>query len=143
MKRFVLILIFLVGCAGTAVAQDGVRQLSLKEAIRLAVENNLDIRAELYNSAAAEADIHRSLGIYNPLLNLLVNYQYSNAPFANSVTTTQVVSRDMTANFNAGVNQIVPTGGTIGLGFNNNWNHDKLDLPEFRTISLSPLQSSA
>ncbi len=59
MKRYVVTLGFVAVLAGMASAEESARQLTMKEAIKLAVETNLDVRAELYNPASAEADIHK------------------------------------------------------------------------------------
>jgi outer membrane protein TolC len=108
---------------GRALAQDTTRQLTMKEAIKLAVEKNLDVQAELYNPASAEADIHKFQGIYDPLLSLLSNYQYENIKTANAFTTGgQPVNRQETVNFNAGVSQLIASGGTLGATFNNTRN---------------------
>ena len=68
MNRFLIVAILAALFATHAAAQEEGRRLSLKEAIKLAVENNLDVRAELYNPASAQADLSGSMGIYNPLL---------------------------------------------------------------------------
>ena len=123
MKRYILALLFVTVCAGGASAQDVVRQLTLKEAIKLAVERNLDVQAELYNPASAEADIHKYQGIYDPLLNLLANYQYMNTQAASAFTTGfQTLQRQEIENFNAGVSQLIASGATLGAAFNNNRN---------------------
>jgi outer membrane protein TolC len=116
---------FVTVLAGVASAEESARQLTMKEAIKLAVENNLDVRAELYNPASAEADIHKYQGIYNPLLTLLTNYQESDTQTANSITTGgEATVRQRTETYNAGVSQLIPTGGTVGAAFNNSWNHN-------------------
>ena len=61
------------------------RSLTLNEAIRMAVEKNLDVRAELYNPAQFEADINRYRSIYDPVLSLQTSYTDS--------TTATVSSR--------------------------------------------------
>ncbi len=124
MKRYIIALLFVILLAGQASAQ-GERQLTLKEAIKLAVENNLDVRAELYNPASAEADIRKNRGIYNPLLSLLANYEDSSTQTVNSVTTGGVsVSRTRSTEYDAGLSQLIPSGGTLGASFNNSWNHN-------------------
>ena len=124
MKRYIsgVILVLVLTLSGIANAQEGVRRLSLQEAIRLAVEKNLDVRAELFNPAAAEADLQRYLGIYDPLLSLLLEYQNANTVQANTIFSGVAVSRQRSVVFDAGVNQLLPTGGTVGAGFNNSWN---------------------
>ena len=122
MKRYIATLLFVMAAVGQASAQ-GERQMTLKEAVKLAVEKNLDVQAELYNPASAEADINRFKGIYNPLLNLLANYQYTNIETANKFTTGgQPINREEAVNYNAGVTQLLPSGGTVGAQFNNLWN---------------------
>ena len=128
MNRYVFALALLLSFVDGAAAQEGVRQLTLKEAIKLAVEKNLDVRAELYNPASTEADIHKNMGIYNPLLKFLTNYQDSNTLSANTFTTGGVsVNRQRSTNYNAGISQLIPTGGTVGAAFNNSWNHNNYD----------------
>ena len=58
MKRYILAAFIVTMSAGPATAAGEVR-LSLKEAIKMAVENNLDVKAELYNPASAVADIYK------------------------------------------------------------------------------------
>ena len=130
MKRYVLALLFVTVFAGGASAQDAVRQLTLMEAVKLAAERNLDVQAELYNPASAEADIHKYQGMYDPLLNLLTNYQYLNnqvsSIFITGVTTVgtggPLIQRQQLINANAGVSQLLASGGTVGAAFNNSWN---------------------
>ncbi len=130
MKRSISALVLIMAIASGASAQEGARQLTMKEAIRLAVERNLDVQAELYNPASAEADIHRYQGIYNPLLALLLNYQDSNTLSTNSFATGGAsVSRQQSVTYNAGVSQLIPSGATVGAAFNNNWNHNNFNFP--------------
>jgi outer membrane protein TolC len=113
-------------------AQDGTLNLTLKEAIRLAVEKNLDVQAALYSPASAEADIYKNLGIYNPLLSLQANYQDSTTLSSNSfVTGGASVGKQRSTTYNAGVSQLVPTGGTVGAAFDNSWNHKNFGLSNY------------
>jgi outer membrane protein TolC len=117
---------------GTALAQDGTINLTFKEAIKLAVEKNLDVQAALYTPASAEADIYKNLGIYNPLLSLQANYQDSTTVSANSfVTGGASVGRQRNMAYNAGVSQLAPTGGTLGAAFDNSWNQQNFGLNEY------------
>jgi outer membrane protein len=128
-KRYLLATVMLALFTAPALAQDGTLKLTLKEAIRLAVEKNLDVKAALYTPASAEADIYKNLGIYNPLLSLQANYQDSTTLSANSfVTGGASVGRQRSTTYNAGVSQLVPTGGTVGAAFDNSWNHKNFGL---------------
>lgn len=95
--------------------------LSLPEAIKTAVEKNLDIRVELYTPAVAEADLRGSWGIYDPRLQLLTSYTDSTTLAPG--TSFDVFSRSATAN--VGISRLLPTGGSISAGFDNSWNNDK------------------
>ncbi len=132
MKRYFLIMAILVFFAVRARAQEGEIRLSLKEAIRLAVEKNLDVQAALYAPAMASADIYKYLGIYNPLLSLQAEYQDSSTLSANRIVTGgQSVSRERSTTYNAGLNQLLPTGGTIGAAFDNSWNHQNFGINNY------------
>jgi outer membrane protein len=138
-KKYIVATVLMVMTGGVASAQDGDVKLTLKEAVKMAVEKNLDVRVELYNPATAEADIRKYLGIYNPLLNVNVNYQDSAAQPSNAFTSggAQVV-RLRSTNFDAGVSKYLFTGGTAGIEFNNSWNHDN-----FGGLSHDYFQSNA
>lgn len=106
-------LCFVFGYAASAFAQDPIN-LTLKDAIKLVFERNLDLKIELYNPALAEADIRRSLGIYDPLLSLGAAYTRTSNP--NTITFTQILVDDISANI--GISQFLPTGGTVGATAN-------------------------
>ena len=99
-----------------ATAADAPIPLSLNEAIRMAVEKNLDVRAELYNPAQFEADINRNRAIYDPLLTLQTNYSDSTVPSA----TTLNYGRMFQAN--ASLGQLFWTGATATASFDNPYN---------------------
>jgi outer membrane protein len=124
MKRYIAALLLVMLSAGVVSAESELR-LTLKDAIKMAVEKNLDVQAALYIPAASEADIRKSQGIYNPLLSLLASYQDSAAQSAYPVTSEggPIVRLGSTA-FNAGLSQLIPSGGTVGVAFNNSWNHN-------------------
>jgi outer membrane protein len=91
--------------------------LTLNDAIRLAFQRNLDVKVELYNPAMGEADIRRSQGIYDPLVSAGVSYERTNSP--NTITFTPFVIDQFIAN--AGITQLLPTGGTVGAQTNSSW----------------------
>ena len=120
MKRELFSSMLILSLAGAAQGQT--IPLALKEAIRMGVERNLDVRAELYNPAAAEADLRKNRGIYDTHLTLLTNFQYSTTQSASSVLTGTTLSRQKTFRLNPGVNRLLPSGGTVALVNNNTWN---------------------
>ena len=122
MKKL-LILALLTGIFhGVSWAQEDTAQLSLQQAVKLAVENNLDVKAELYNTAMFEADVRRFRGAYDTILSGLLNYQESTTIPTSTVLSGGTINYEQkTLRYNAGVSQMLPTGGTVGLSFNNNW----------------------
>jgi len=120
-----------VGVSGNLCAQENSVNLTLKQAVRMAVEKNLDLKAELYNPAAAEADIRKSKGIYDPLLNLLLHYQDSKTQPASVYASGTPVNHQRVFDYNAGITQLIPSGGTVGLSFNNTWYRNNSDPSRF------------
>jgi outer membrane protein len=106
----VMALVAVLGSAVPVFAEQPPILLTLKDAIKLAFERNLDLKVELYNPAIAEADIRRSLGIYDPLFSASINYNRNSSP--NTVTFSPLRVDQFTAT--AGVTQLLPTGGTVG-----------------------------
>lgn len=94
-------------------------RLSLGEAIRMAAEKNLDVRAELLNPAQFEAEINRNRSIYDPFLTFQTNYSDTTNPV--SSTTTTFSKRGQSFQVNTSVNQLFWSGATASLGFNNNY----------------------
>jgi outer membrane protein TolC len=94
--------------------------LSMSDAIRMAAEKNLDVRAELYNPAQFEADINRNRAIYDPTLKALASYSDSTTP---PITTTAgATSNGRMYQFNASLEQLFWTGATVTAAFNNPFN---------------------
>ncbi len=101
-------------------AETGVLNLTLKEAVRMAVEKNLDVKTELYNPAQAEADIRKNRAIYETHLTLNTSYQDSTSFPANTISSGGVSSYEQQLfKLSPGVYRLIPTGGTLGLTFNN------------------------
>ena len=132
--RFSLkILLILVAALGTGLtghahAQDGGINLTLKQAIKMAVEKNLDVKAELYNPAAAEADIRKNKGIYDPLVSFNTNYDESTTQPPSIFLAGTTLQRTKILTIDPGISQLIPYGGTLGLFFNNTWNRNNSSL---------------
>lgn len=106
-----LSLCLLFGLSSAAAAQDAI-QLTLRDAIRYSLERNLDLKVELYNPAIAEAEIRRSQGIYDPLLNLEASYD-------RTVTSNTFTFRSLDQYLlTAGISKLLSTGGTVGISAN-------------------------
>ncbi len=127
--RLLFLIIPLVGfcLSGEAHAGDDTMNLTLKQAISMAVEKNLEVRAELYNPAMNEADIRMNRGIYDPFVTLSTSYLHSDTQSASTVVSGASISRQKSLQANAGVNQLLPIGGTLGLSYTNLWNRSNAD----------------
>jgi outer membrane protein len=108
---------FVFGSAVPLWAETPTLNLTLSDAVRLAFERNLDLKVELYNPALAEADIRRSLGIYDPLLSAGASYSRASNPN----TFTFVPQTLDTASVNLVLNQLLPTGATVGVTAESGW----------------------
>jgi outer membrane protein TolC len=93
--------------------------LSLNQAVRIALENNLNLRAEELDTRASQALVRKGYGIYDPRLQLdmtigdrqeLINEQFFGA-----------VIREKYRLFDLSVDQKLPTGGNVALVFDNSW----------------------
>lgn len=117
MKKLLVVTLVLFFGNVHCLQADTVR-LTMADAVRMAVEKNLDLKVELYNPAQQEAEFQKSLGIYNPVLTLQAAYNDTT-----SYSTTMSSNRywNQTTQLNAGVSQLLPTGATAALGFNNSY----------------------
>lgn len=115
MKKYTIPLLLNLLLVSTATAESTGMQLSLKEAVRLALERNLDLRAELYTPAQAEADIRKNRSIYETHLTLDTSYQKSRvySPAAGHGVDQSTFTLD------PGAYQLLPTGGTVTLSYQN------------------------
>lgn len=111
--------------SGTAFAQEPSRNLSLKEAVKLAVERNLEVKAELYNAAQAESDIRKYRAIYEMHLTADASYDQSRtyAPTINGGLNQKAFT------ITPGAYQLLPTGGTLGLSFDNVYRENSVAAP--------------
>jgi outer membrane protein TolC len=100
--------------------------LPLKEAIRMAVEKNLDVRAELYNAAQYEADINRYRSIYDPLLTLQTSYTDSTT---STLSTGGKTVESQALVLNSSLSQLLWTGGTAAISFNNGYANSNVVTP--------------
>lgn len=91
--------------------------LTLNQALRLALENNLDLRAEELDTRASQALVRKGYGIYDPRLQLDLaigdHQERLNEPFFGQEV------RDKYRRFNTSLGQKLPTGADLTLSFEN------------------------
>jgi outer membrane protein TolC len=106
--------------AATAAADTGpVLQLTLEDAVKRAMDNNVDIAVQRYSPQDSELAIKQAKGAYDPLLTSTVNFSSSTEPASNAFSGGETVETDTTI-WDFGAFQYLPTGGNLRLDFNNN-----------------------
>jgi len=100
--------------------------LSIGDAVKMAVERNLGLQVATYSPAIATTGIRKARAIYDPLLSSLVDYQGTNRQVA---PQSFFVDRRSEVDFDASVSQLLPSGATTALSFNNIWFRNNLGLP--------------
>jgi outer membrane protein TolC len=117
MKRYAFSLLLLQFLFSSIAVAENSRNLTLRESLQLAIEKNLDLKAEYYSPAQAEADVRINRAIYAPLLTLDTSYRdaRSYSPFAR----TGIEQSNFTVA--PGVSKLLSSGGVIGLSYLNSY----------------------
>ncbi len=101
--------------------QGAVLELSLKEAIRLALTNNLQIAIENYNEDLSREMIVKNQGFYDPALTFTVGYRSVESPTTSSLDAGGSIASFEQKLFvwNSSLQQNVKGGGQLQLSWNN------------------------
>ncbi|MDA2929206.1 TolC family protein [Acidobacteria bacterium AH-259-O06] len=99
-----------------------VLELSLKDAIRLALANNLEIAIEEFNEDLNRERLIDTRGFYDPVFNFRFGWQSSETPNTSVLDAGRdILTRDFqNLTLNSSVQQNVPGGGSFTVGFDNN-----------------------
>ncbi len=97
--------------------------LSLQESILLGLKNNLDIAIEGFNPKIREADITTAKAVFDPTAFAEVSF-LSSRDKNRSALTAVPTSKNEDLDFNVGLRQDLPTGGSYELRFDNNRNYN-------------------
>lgn len=95
--------------------RDNAIQLSLDQAVEIALQQNLGIVVERYNRTRQRLSITESLGIYDLFATADASAADSSSPVIESTAAGESNSQE----FNFGFRQRVPTGGDVSLGWTN------------------------
>ena len=123
-----LLLAFLCTCPFPAAGAETVT-LQIGDAVQMALEKNLGLQVATYSPAITETGIRKARAIYDPLLSAIVDHQGSNLQTA---PQSFFIDRQRVFNVDASISQLLPSGATTSLSFNNFWSRDNLDLPTSR-----------
>ncbi|KAB2834540.1 MAG: TolC family protein, partial [Candidatus Dadabacteria bacterium] len=113
-KTLLLILITMTGTGG-------VTDLSLNDAIRIALENNRDIQIEEKNVAVSEGEIKTQQGVFDPFINLVSFFNDGDNPVLSTFVPSGTVTQKQ-FNAEANITGLLPTGTFYNLiDFNTTW----------------------
>lgn len=111
-------------------------QLTLDQAVEIALRRNLGLVIERYNWIQAREGILQSLGIYDLLVDGSAQFSDTTEPTVAAVEGVPVTTRQSEL-YNLGLSQLVPTGGLLSLdatGFTQETNS--------RNVFLNPLYNT-
>ncbi len=102
-----------------AQADEGpVMELSLEQAIEMALENNLDIVVSRLGAQAQGERVGVARGAYRPFFSFNFNNLKTNRPANNQLSGAPTLKNE-TRTYNFVWRQLLPTGGTYEIDFNN------------------------
>ncbi|MCZ6879326.1 MAG: TolC family protein, partial [Acidobacteria bacterium] len=104
--------------------QGTVLEMSLREAIRLALANNLEIAIENYNEDLNQEQIIKTRGFYDPTVNFSVGWTSSESPTTSSLQAGGgiTVNNFKRFSFDSRLQQNLAGGGILDLNFTNSRN---------------------
>jgi outer membrane protein TolC len=109
-----------LGTGQPAGASTGAMALSLKDSIALALKNNLDIAIEGFNPQLRDQDIISQKSVFDPSAFLEANRADNRFPGNFSLVSRSSIGTSAW-NYNVGLREKLPTGGTYELRFNNEY----------------------
>lgn len=111
-------------------------ELSLEDAIGIALRRNLDLHVERYQRSRSLLSIMLNEGIYDLELSARLDTREDNAPAASQLESSSSES----ANANFQVDQLFPIGGTATVGWANRRSESDLSFNNFNPSYSSGLQ---
>jgi outer membrane protein len=101
-----------------AAGRDGI-QMTLAQAIGLALSNNQDLNVTVNAAEASKYSLFSQYGIYDPLLQASGSRTHNEQPTSSQLSGATVLKSD-SSDAAAQVSQLIPWGGTFTLGFAGN-----------------------
>src|SRR4030095_6006963 len=108
------------------VMTDGAIQLSVEDAVAIALTNNLSLVIERFSRSQAEHSIFANLGIYDTRLFAAAGYADTQQATASELDA----SKFKAANLNLGLSQLFASGGDLTLGYDNTRTETNLGFPQ-------------
>ncbi|HEX9941837.1 MAG TPA: TolC family protein [Thermoanaerobaculia bacterium] len=95
--------------------KDNAVQLSVDQAVRIALQQNLGLVIERYTRTQQRLGIIQNLGLYDLVAQATAGAQASEAPGVSQIQGTESNQQD----FNFSFRQTIPTGGNVAFGWSN------------------------
>jgi outer membrane protein TolC len=135
-----LAVLLLPGAAATGQERPTL-QLSLDEAVKRALENNVDIAVERYNPELSAQNVRSAEGYYDPFLFSTLTHASADTKGTTAISGGAVVNSKQDV-WNFGVSLPVQTGADFTVTFNNNKRDSNSSLTSFNPIFNSNLSLS-
>lgn len=115
--------------------RDGAMELSLDEAVELALRRNLGLVVERYTRSQARLGVEQALGVYDPLATADLLARDTSRPSTSIADPSDSSFQQATL----GLSQFLPTGGQFSVGWQSSRSESVVD-PQFQTVN--PLYNS-
>jgi len=93
-------------------------RLTLHDAIRMALAHNIDLEVSRLSLASAQKGIVAATGIFDPLVEVGFQETSTTSPATNALVGAQI-SKSKRRNFDVGLSQFLPTGGSLSVAWSN------------------------
>jgi len=113
----------------------GVMELSIRDSIALALKNNLDIAIEGFNPRLREQDLTGEKAVFDPSAFLELTRTDNRQPPGLNLLLGQRILFDF-FDYNVGLRQKLPTGGTYEFRFDNEYDNQTAATPSGYTSKL-------
>ncbi len=121
-----------------AAPDGGTLSLSLDESVARALENTTDLAVERFNPELSAEDVRAASGYYDPFLFGQLSKNSTDSKGTNLFSGGATIN-NKTDIWNFGVNQEIPTGASVSVGFNNNKNDTTNVFSTFNPVYRSNL----
>ncbi|MHB1398616.1 MAG: TolC family protein [Trichloromonadaceae bacterium] len=91
--------------------------LTLTDVVRLGLERNLNLRAQMFETRASEALVHKGYGIYDPVAEAALAAGTSRRP--DGRTPSNTIGITDYRRFDLGLSQLLPSGARLEAAFTN------------------------
>ena len=116
-------------------------ELSLEDALRIAVENNLDLAVEALNTESAHFDALGSWGAFDPVLSVRGTLSQQEQEGTSSLSGAEVLEDD-TQSFSTSILAPLTTGGNVSLSFDRTNSRTNNQFAAFDTSTIDVLTAA-